>query len=507
MERSVVLFGPGDVGKSTLAGYLRAKLDPDFDLNRVISKVKKNGTYEESQKFAYIMDTAKDERKRTIESKKLGTSKYVHFERVKMDNYEITIIDTPGAQHIYNPKIRGIYYGDIGLFMVEAKKLTRQKLLSLKNMKTLQEFFMPLFIWLNFKSKENKLIILISKMDNVDFSEEDFNASINLIKTLCEEVNSANFIPISIDVKNEQDENVITKSNKMNWYFGPTLLSTLKDIYESQDFIDIVEPLFMTIETDFDRPLGRVLKGKIISGLLKNGDVINISPVYSNGCKIASAKVKNIRIFKGNDIEQAEKGSIITVLIDDIKIEGSRIRKDDFSISPTSAITDNNSAIKMGSIFKFWLPLEEAEKFSLREEIGILWFGRLIPTWVISKKMEPKGGYIYLEPRNIVASLISINGGFFFKNFLLKKGGEFKQANLVGIDYPSQLEFIVDDFEAKKGMISYYFDDFSFTIDHNKMIFKNVPCYSDLIARIKRFEGRFSEQNRNLYESVDLKLQ
>jgi len=344
-------------------------------------------------------------------------------------------------------------------------------------------------------------------MDNMGYSEKEFDNAVQIIKTLCDDLSSATFIPVSIDVKNENDENVIAKNDKMDWYFGPTLISTLKNIYEDKKLGASNEPLFMTVEREFDKEFGKILRGKIISGMLSKGDAINISPIYNKGYKTASAKVKNIRISKGGDVEQAEKGSIVSLLIDDITIGRSKIPKNKLSTIPTSAITDQNTPIKMGNMFKFRLSLEDAEKFSLREMVGVLWFGRMISTHVISKKITSDVGYVYLEPYNIVASLIATNTELYFKDFLLKKSQEFKQANLESIGYATQLEYIVDNFEIKKEKIPYIFEGFNFTTDNNKLIFKDILNYSDLILRIKRFESKFSEYNRNLYELIDLKIQ
>ena len=168
MEKSIVIFGPGHVGKSTLAGYLLYKLTPGFDLDKFKTQVQKSvgEYYDESQLFAYIVDASPRERM-DAERKaggQEGTSKYLHIDRVNIEEHDLTILDTPGAQHHYKERIRGWYYGNIGVFMIELSKLVKHKQLMFSDLKKIQDYLTTLHLWLEFKD-DRDILILLSKMD------------------------------------------------------------------------------------------------------------------------------------------------------------------------------------------------------------------------------------------------------------------------------------------------------------------------------------------------------
>merc|ERR1712127_918547 len=110
---SIVICGHVDAGKSTTTGRLLFELgdlDPRL-LEKLTAIAKENG--KESFKYAYVMDTQKDERERGVtiscQTKEFFTEKF-HY----------TIVDAPGHRDYVGNMIRGSSQVDIALLMVPA---------------------------------------------------------------------------------------------------------------------------------------------------------------------------------------------------------------------------------------------------------------------------------------------------------------------------------------------------------------------------------------------------
>jgi translation elongation factor EF-1alpha len=503
MKNNIVIFGPAEAGKSTLGGYMHFKSRQDFDFKKFISDTKSElgNDFEDAQKFAYILDTAKDERER-LKNPKLGTSKYMHTDRIRIGNKEVTIIDTPGAQHPGRvERIKGLYFGEIGVFMIELSKLLKHNLFFPIITDTLLTFFTPLFIWSKFEDKKRNLIIVISKMDTFEFSEESFKDASKIIKTICKN-ESIKMIPISIDMRGENDHNVFSKSKKMTWYSGPTLINVLENICKETSMVKIKKPLFISLDKQYDMTgIGAVLRGKILEGTLKNGSAIKITPVKYQNKEYVSilAKVRNIRFDKGNDTETAGTGAIVGMNLHDIRrIDGGRCKKEDFDIVKTSCIVVPSMHLSIGNILQFKISSEEIVQFHILETIMIPWFGRPISCKVVHKKEFSNYGLITLEIENLEASLpLDDDGKLLFNNFLLQKENVlFVPAVLEKLGVPSTLTFFIKDINDKKEDIESFlkFRYPRYEIDHDNIKFYPKKSVIGLILEIKRFNERFLKQ-------------
>ena len=186
MERNIVIFGPAKAGKSTLLGYIYANRTQGFNLEKADSDNRKKlgDNYEETSKYSYIFDTLPDE---VLRGHGRGTTRTMKMKKVRINDCEMILIDTPGAEHHYRERVKGMYYGEIGVFMVELLDLTRFGLLDQTNENAIKEFFTPLCLWYGFKDKRRKTIVAISKMDTGPnpFSKKEFNKATKIIKNDC----------------------------------------------------------------------------------------------------------------------------------------------------------------------------------------------------------------------------------------------------------------------------------------------------------------------------------
>lgn len=492
MKRNIVLFGPAEAGKSTLGGYLVTKFNPkcnfkNFDLKR---KKELGNNYRIDGRLAYILDQTKDERTRQF-FEKGGTTIYSQTRRIWINNLEALIIDTPGHKPWYRERTKGMYYGDIGVFVIDLKRLN-EDLLDSKNIKTLQLFFTPLFLWKEFKDKKRHPIIIISKMDQFDFSEKKFYEALEIIKHVCRD-ESVEAIPISISPKELHSHNIDTLSEKLQWYQGPTLSEKLIEITNELPPSEIDENLFISIDKKYNKEgIGNVLRGKVLQGKLEVGTPIKIMPMKCNNEIFTNclAIVKNIYKEKYKKIENAKKGSIIEIDIHDIRIEGKRCDKGKFNIIRTSCIVDPNANFFSGNILQFFVPVDEKENFHLLETVMILWFGRFISSKVVHIN---DNGLITLELDNLQACL-PLHEYFTFhcEKFMLKIDDKFIKASKEKIGIPYTLTLFVNTSEFDDKIVN-KFNNFRCDVFENRIKFYSEGNYVDIIKLIKKISKKYNK--------------
>ncbi|MEX2606788.1 MAG: GTP-binding protein [Kiritimatiellia bacterium] len=138
------------------------------------------------------------------------------------------------------------------------------------------------------------MTVCINKMDLVDYSEDRFReireAFYAFIPRL--DIRDISFIPISA----LKGDNVVTESEKMPWYHGPTLLSHLEDVYIASDWNlkDFRMPVQYVIRPHTDEHHDyRGFAGQITGGTIRVGDEIGVLPAG------ARSKVKSILTHQG----------------------------------------------------------------------------------------------------------------------------------------------------------------------------------------------------------------
>lgn len=154
------------------------------------------------------------------------------------------------------------------------------------------------------------MVVCVNKMDLVDYSEEKFReireSFSEFIPRL--DIKDISFIPISA----LKGDNVVTKSENMEWYNGPTLLSHLEDVYIASDWN--LKDFRMSVQHVI-RPLTdehhdyRGFAGQINGGIVRVGDTVGILP---NG---ARGTVKSILSSEG-DVEEAFSPQSVSIELD-----------------------------------------------------------------------------------------------------------------------------------------------------------------------------------------------
>jgi sulfate adenylyltransferase subunit 1 (EFTu-like GTPase family) len=148
-----------------------------------------------------------------------------------------------------------------------------------------------------------KIIVVINKMDRVDYNEARFNEIIDGLRGAIErlKIETIYFVPISALA----GDNVSRSSENMSWYHGPTLLERIQEweftrIDESKPRLNVQ---MISRSEDF-----RGLAGTVVGGSFSVGDEVIILPSKTQ------AKIGQIATF-GGDINTAEDGMAVTLVL------------------------------------------------------------------------------------------------------------------------------------------------------------------------------------------------
>jgi elongation factor 1-alpha len=147
----------------------------------------------------------------------------------------------------------------------------------------------------------NQIIVVINKMDAIDYSEDLFNEISLEIKKSMKEINlhlEIKIVPISC----LHGDNILKLSQNMKWYNGESLFSTLNFIQKKESNSE--KPTRISIQDSFHiQGTGVVTTGRVESGILRVGDYLNFSPSLFQMKKVTSISDKNTQIaFPGDSI-------------------------------------------------------------------------------------------------------------------------------------------------------------------------------------------------------------
>lgn len=288
---NLVVIGHVDSGKSTTTGHLIYKCGgvSKRDLDKLEAEA--NNLNKSSFKFAFLMDRTKAERAR-------GITIDCTLWKFETKNLNYTIIDAPGHRDFLKNMITGTTQADCALLMVSAHEGEFEAGIS-KTGQTKEHLL------LSYTLGVKQLIVAVNKMDapDVNYSETRFeNIKSELseyLKKIGYNLKTVPFIPMS----GWKGDNLIEKSDKMDWYKGPTLIEALDAAVPPVRPVE--KPLRMPIQAVYKiKGVGTVAAGRIESGVLKVGMGLLIAP--SN----LITEAKSVETHH-NSLEQAIPGDVV----------------------------------------------------------------------------------------------------------------------------------------------------------------------------------------------------
>jgi sulfate adenylyltransferase subunit 1 (EFTu-like GTPase family) len=144
-------------------------------------------------------------------------------------------------------------------------------------------------------------------MDLVDYSEQIFLDIMKAFNDFCQQLDQQTkyFIPLSA----LKGDNVVDRSDKTDWYKGPTLLETLEtvNVTGTRNFKDFRFPVQWVNRPNLDF---RGFSGTIVSGVVKQGDAVIALPSRK------ASRVQRIVTADG-DLDEAFAPQAVTIVLED----------------------------------------------------------------------------------------------------------------------------------------------------------------------------------------------
>ncbi|MCB0728762.1 MAG: sulfate adenylyltransferase subunit CysN [Ignavibacteriae bacterium] len=282
--------GSVDDGKSTLIG--RLLYDSKAIFEDQLESVKKTS---ESRGFDYLdlslfTDGLRAEREQSITI----DVAYRYFATPKR---KFIIADTPGHIQYTRNMVTGASTANLAIILVDARHGVVEQ--------TCRHSLIASLL------KINHIVICVNKMDLVDYSQEVYDKIVSDYKTFASklEVKDIHFLPISA----LKGDNVVERSENMDWYEGSTLLYLLENVHIGSDnnHIDCRFPVQYVIRPQSDDHHDyRGYAGRIASGVFKPGDEVCVLP---SGF---TSKIKSIDTFDGK-IDEAFAPMSVTITLED----------------------------------------------------------------------------------------------------------------------------------------------------------------------------------------------
>ena len=281
----IVIVGHVDHGKSTLVGRLFHDTGslPDGKLEQIKAMCERRGMPFE---WAFLMDAFQSERDQGIT---IDTAQ-IWFKTPKRD---YTIIDAPGHREFIKNMITGASSAEAAVMLIDASQGVQQQ-------SRTHAFLLNLL-------GIRQIIVVVNKMDLVGCAEQTFAAiKTEYVRYLGEIGIAPNFV---IPAVARDGDNLVHRSERMNWYHDATLIAAL-DSFRSQSDLAAM-PLRLPIQDVYKFDDRRILAGRIASGRLKVGDRLLFSP--SN----KTARVRSIEAWSAADPAEAVPGQSIGITTDE----------------------------------------------------------------------------------------------------------------------------------------------------------------------------------------------
>lgn len=286
--------GSVDDGKSTLIGRLLYDSKSIFEdqLEAIETTSKRKG--HDGVDLALFTDGLRDEREQ-------GITIDVAYRYFTTPKRKFIIADTPGHIQYTRNMVTGASTANAAIILVDARHGVIEQ--------TKRHSFIASLLQIP------HVIVCINKMDLVDHSEEAYNKVINQFEEFSSKllVKDVRFIPISA----LNGDNVVNRSENMDWYQGAPLLHTLETLHISSDInkVDARFPIQTVLRPQSEEHRDyRGYAGRMASGVLRPGDEITVLP---SGF---TSKIKTIDTFNGEIEEAFAPMSVSVTLEDDIDI-------------------------------------------------------------------------------------------------------------------------------------------------------------------------------------------
>jgi bifunctional enzyme CysN/CysC len=286
--------GSVDDGKSTLIGRLLYDAKSIFEdqLDAVADASERMGL--DAPNLALLTDGLRAEREQ-------GITIDVAYRYFATPKRKFIIADTPGHIQYTRNMVTGASTADLAIVLVDARKGMLEQ--------SRRHAFIASLLHIP------HLVVAVNKMDLVDYDQARFDEIVDEFRQFAMklEIGDLTFIPISA----LNGDNVVTRSERMDWYEGTSLLHHLESVHIASDrnLIDARFPVQYVIRPQSDEFHDyRGYAGHVAGGVFKPGDEVVVLP---SGLP---SRIEAIETFDGPVAEAFAPMSVTIRLTDDIDV-------------------------------------------------------------------------------------------------------------------------------------------------------------------------------------------
>ena len=304
---NLVIAGHVDHGKSTLIGRLLHDTDSltEGKMAAVKAMSERRGMPLE---YAFLLDALQAERDQGIT---IDTTQVLFNSKKR----SYLIIDAPGHKEFLKNMISGAAQADAGVVVIDVEEGIQEQ--------SRRHCYLLRLLGLK------EIIIVVNKMDLIEYSQRKFNHLKKQIVEYLSEIDLACKAVVPISARDGQG--LINLSEKMPWYTGANFIDTLDQLPEANSTNDL--PMRLPIQDVYKFDERRIIAGRIESGTLKIGDELLFTPSNKRAA-IESFEVWNAKDQKTKAIAGESVGIILN---EEIFIERGHIA----SLSTNAPIETN----------------------------------------------------------------------------------------------------------------------------------------------------------------------
>ncbi|MDQ3415846.1 MAG: GTP-binding protein [Actinomycetota bacterium] len=282
--------GSVDDGKSTLIGRLLLDSKAIFaDQLAAVEATSVSRGYDYTD-LALLTDGLRSEREQ-------GITIDVAYRYFATPNRKFIIADTPGHVQYTRNMVTGASTADLGLVLVDARQgLTEQ---SRRHAVILSLLRVP------------HLVLAVNKMDLVDYDRETYERIHKEFTSFATKLTIPDLTIVPISAL--KGDNVVTRSESMPWYEGPSLLHHLENVHvaSDRDMVDTRLPVQYVVRPKSDAHHDyRGYAGRVAGGVLKPGDDVLVLP---SGF---TSKIAAVDLFD-TELDEAYPPMSVTVRLED----------------------------------------------------------------------------------------------------------------------------------------------------------------------------------------------
>ncbi|WP_410820216.1 sulfate adenylyltransferase subunit 1 [Micromonospora sp. 050-3] len=250
--------GSVDDGKSTLIGRLLYDTKSLFTDQLAAVEAVSAARGDEYTNLALLTDGLRAEREQ-------GITIDVAYRYFATPRRKFIIADTPGHIQYTRNMVTGASTADLALILVDARK-------GLVEQSRRHAFLCSLL-------RVPHLVLCVNKMDLVDWSQEVYERIADEFTAFAAKLDAPDLTVVPVSAL--RGDNIVTRSENMPWYEGPSLLHHLERVHIASDrnLVDVRFPVQYVIRpqsttvTDY-----RGYAGQVASGVLKPGDEVMVLP-------------------------------------------------------------------------------------------------------------------------------------------------------------------------------------------------------------------------------------